>query len=167
VVIVEPPPFKVDFFMGSTKITAQNTNDSGVGLFPGQKGGLGITKRDGNFAGETFTITFYYYRPDKPGMNLNALLTFDPSPDGDLTLLNDINKEDTTTFVDGLRFRVKKTGTAEVKLPFTVRPDAAKSYPVDGNVHGYFNLRLSEESNPFAKELRFYREGAWLREGPP
>jgi hypothetical protein len=164
--IAPDPDPAVNFFMGATKITSRNTADPKIGLFPGQKGSLTIVTKPPAFAvGDVLKIVFFYYRDDKPGMDLNKLLTFDPAENADVTLLTDENKRDTTTFVDGLQVVVKAPGLLEIKLPFTVRPDAAKNFPNDGTVHGYFNLLLNDKSHFLGQ--RFYREGAWLRENPP
>jgi hypothetical protein len=170
---IKPPNLTVNFFMGSTKITAQNTANPDVGLFPGQKGALVIGKRPGRgtfSVGDTVTLVFYYYRPNKDGMNLNALLNFDRASDGVITLKTDVNKEDKTTFVDALEFRFTKAGLQETRLPYTVSGDSVKTYPTDrGTTHGYFNLKLTPpgETEGGSSDLRFYREGAWLHEAKP
>ena len=165
-------PFLVNFYTGDTMITAQNTHDSTIGLFPGRRGALRIAKKTGKFApGEIFTITFFYFRPSKPGMNLDKLLRFDtPHPDGDMTLLTDHNKRDgeASKFVDAVQFAVKKPGLSETKLPFTVLSDALKTYPEEGDAHGYFHVQLQTsvyeiDTDTFGYSLHYYREGAWLR----
>jgi len=163
--IAKALPFAVNFFMGSTKITSQNTGDDKVGLFPGQKGALVIETKAGTFAvDEELTVTFFYYRPAHPDMNLDTLLTFDqPLPDGDLTILKDNNKQDSTTFRDAVKFVVRSAGLSSVTLPYTVRSDAAKNYAVDGpGRHGLFTVQLELSSR--MEVLSFYRDGAWLRE---
>ncbi len=153
ILVHTPPDFTVNFFMGATKITVANKDHPDVGLFPSQKGALGVAKRTGTFAtGDTFTIKFYYYRPGKDGMDLNALLTFDTPPDVDLKLLTDANKLDTTTHVDAVKIVFKKSGLSETKLPFTVNKDALKHYPLDGgNWHGYFFLEIVNPDDILAK----------------
>jgi hypothetical protein len=159
-----PKPYMVNFFMESTKISVDNNKDPKVGLFPGKSGALSIAKRTGTIdVDETFTVTFYYYRPPKHGMNLNALLTFAKvQPDGELKLLTGNNKRVSSHLVDGLEFAVKTPGLSKVTLPFTVNPDALKTYPVDGPGRGYFHVLLERQSSMIPDA--YSRDGAWLRE---
>ena len=169
VFVPEDPLYTVNYYMGSTKITADNSNDSEVGLFPGESGAICIESTNGIpfKQGEAFNLVFYYYRVDKDGMDLNKLLAFGTPPDGRIFQVPDSNRQDTTTFLDGINFTITKPGLTQTKIPFTIRSDAAKLYPVDGNANGFFNIYVTppERKASESKLLphHFYREGAWLR----
>ena len=168
VMVDRPPAVTVFFFMGTTKIDRTNTDRTDVGLFAGGSGALEITKTTGTFSvDEVVTIIFYYFRPDKDGMDLAKLLKFGTSAEGTVTLKTDLNKADGTKNVDALEFKLTKA-IAKATIPFTVETDATKSYHLVGDTHGYFNLRVTPPGETVGgnKDIVPYPDGAWLRPKP-
>jgi hypothetical protein len=168
VMVDRTPPITVFFFMGTTKIDRTNNDRKDVGLFPGDNGVLEITNTSGSFSvGDVVTIMFYYFRPNKDGMDLPKLLKFGASTEGTVTLKTDLNKEDGSKNVDALEFKLT-TSVAKARIPYTVETDATKSYHKDGETHGYFNLRITPPGETVGgnKDLRPYPDGAWLRPKP-
>jgi hypothetical protein len=166
---LRPKDYQVEFLMGGTAISFRDSDDPEVGLFPGERGAIRLSRTEGLFAiGTKMTVVFYYYRPDhNPGMDLDKLLQFLPTSDGQLTLVRDFNKEDIDTHVDAFAFVVLKEGMKKIEVPFEVRPKAHESYKQDGpNRYGKFWVRLViEVPNGDPDDLYYYQETAWLR-GP-
>ena len=163
------PPVTVLFFMGTTKISRANNDQKDVGLFPGDTGSLEIASTSGSFSiGDVVTVIFYYFRPNKDGMDLSKLLKFGTSAEGTLTLKTDLNKEDGTKNVDGFEFKLTKA-VPKATIPFTVETDSIKAYHAEGDTHGYFNLRITPPGQTVGgtSDVRPYPDGAWLRPKKP
>lgn len=170
VVAVDPVPAVTVFcFMGTTKIDRTNNSRSDVALFPGASGSLEIAKSSGsNFSvGDVVTIVFYYFRPNKDGMDLPKLLQFGTSADGTVSLKQDLNKEDKSTNVDALEFKLTKS-VAKATIPYTVAADATTTYHREGETHGYFNWRVTPPGETVGgnQDSRPYPDGVWLRPKP-
>ncbi len=173
VYVPEPPKYRANFCMGDTKITEMNNGDPGVGLFPGDQGTICIESTTGDAfrQDEEFQVLFYYFRPDKDGMDLNKLMAVGDTPDGKVITGKNMNQEDQSAFVDGFRFSFGKPGLTKVNIPYTVLSNATALYPVDGQASGYFNLRVVAKERPADEhplpDYHFYRQGAWLRPKKP
>ena len=165
VVVPVTPPFTVHYVVDGTKITATNTRQPTVGLFPGKKGHLEIHKTAGPFSEfENVKILFYYYRPEKDGFDLTKLLTAESTSKAKVTPLTDANQEDRTGHVDALKIVAAKDGEQTLKVPFTVHPEAHNFYHADGHgTHGYYWMKL--EPNAYTS-CPHYGDGAWLRNPP-
>jgi hypothetical protein len=160
---VEPvvPPYSVHYVVGGERITADNHLEQRIGLMAGKAGALEVKSTSGTFSvNEELEVTFFYYRPEKDGMDLDKLLEIGTSPDATATVVADMNKRDSSAYSDGVRVRVTKPGLSTITIPFTVRPTAHQSYSADGqNGFGYFWLRLKARGSDYSQ----YTEGAWLR----
>jgi hypothetical protein len=163
VVVPTVPPYTVHYVIGSTRIDVDNHLRPDIGLFPGDKGALHIAKTSGTFSPtDSIEVVFYYYRPEKDGMNLDKLLSVGTTADADVTVAADLNRRDKSSHNDGLRIRPLKPGLSRITVPFTVLADAHNNYAADGvDGYGYFWLRLRIGSTEYAH----YTDGAWLR-GP-
>lgn len=157
------PIVKAHFYMGDTKITPENKDSMDVGLFSGESGTLEITNATGPFQdGRIVTIAFYYYRPDKDGMNLTRLLSFGSTPDAAVEVLTDYNQRDGTANADAINVTIQGSPSA-VRIPFTVPADAHEAYHRHGErQYGYFWMHV--EPTGF-NDASLYRSGAYLR-GP-
>jgi hypothetical protein len=166
-----PPDFEAIFHTDAgTPITFPNNGPTGaLGLVPGRDGHLLLR---GNGSSNRFPVggrgklVFFYYRPNKDGMNLDKLLTFSaPTTGGTFTRLTDANKQDGTTHVDAIEYTFAATETSEAKIPYKVNADAAKHYKVDsagGTTHGYFYVDFTPPGS--SNLISMYRHGAWLRD---
>lgn len=163
-----PPRFLAQHVLeDGRKVEPGNRNQSDIGLFPGKKGKLELSRHGGAFAvGDEVRVTFYYFRPTKDGMDLPKLLVFEPHGDADVTLVKDDNKEDGSALEDAIQVTVKKAGPT-VTLPYRVHPLATDTYHRDGDdAHGMFWYQVAPtkvQDEWDTSPVRLYRYGAWLR----
>jgi hypothetical protein len=163
-----PPRFLAQHVMeDGRKVEPGNRNQSEIGLFPGKKGKLELSRNGDAFkVGDTLKVTFYYFRPNKDGMDLPKLLVFEPHGDADFALVKDDNKEDGSAFEDAIQVTVKKAGPL-ITLPYRVHPLATDTYHRDGDdAHGMFWHRVQPTSVADTWDtsaVPLYRYGAWLR----
>lgn len=163
-----PLPFVATHVMDDGReITPTNGNDIDVGLFPGKTGVLEVKRASGSFrTGDVVVLTFYYYRPNKDGMDLPKLLVFEPSAECRWELLTDHNKLDRTTHEDALRLEVTRDAP-RLRLPYRVHPLATDTYHRDGDdAHGMFWCQIdpSGVSSAWPRQpVALYQHGAWLR----
>jgi len=163
VVSDKPHPYEAFFYMGKDRIDDSNNDKSDYGLFPGDKGYLSIVSNKGKFvAGDRISLVFYYWRPDKKGMDLNRLLSIDfKKTKLEPKHLNALVK---SKDIDGFEYEFSGSEDKELKIPFRVKSDALGAFElVPGtNKYGFFwiSLKHSKESRSF--NLKF--SGAHLYE---
>lgn len=164
VVRTEPAPYTVHYVVGGTKITSQNHQWDDVGLCAGDTGHIEIRKASGSFGATTdLKVIFYYYRPEKGGMDLDKLLTLGATTDAVMTPLTNQNPHDSSAHVDAIGVKPARAGLSKLTAPFTVQATAHEQYPADGrNAYGYFWMKLVVDEST---ECPHYHDGAWLR-GP-
>jgi len=112
-----------------------NNRTSDYGLFPGEEGELRVrAESPGRLdPGALFSVRFYFWRPQKDGMDLERLLEFDrdwiAAQGIRMELQRDLNPEDGTHHVDGFTFTVDgPPPEGIVRFPYRVRPDAPEYY---------------------------------------
>jgi hypothetical protein len=168
-----PSEIEAIFYQGGKPITLNNnglSNDD-VGFFPGGKGNLLIKRNKGIFLqGDTISIIFYFYRPEKDKMDLTKLLKFDEQkvyPDS----LRHLNDDDHTYHMDGFEYLINADEVTEVIISYTVLEESVKYYTSYGEigsgsegVHGYFWIAITTPD--LLEQTNCYINGVWLRSLP-
>jgi len=176
--------YEVRFVMEDGTVLQEGNNsvedaDATRGLFPGQRGFVSVRAKhpeDRLSPRDKFTITFYYFRPEKHHMDLDALLIFDEGlfRSGGAPFarkLIDANTLKRNPAKTGKVDALEVTGCLgqEVRLPFTVLPGARNAFDRDStgpNTHGFFTLGLYPPGAPVGGEAQLIwvpKDGAWLK----
>ncbi len=138
-----------------------------VGLIQGKRGQLVVRRNDGQSfaAGDVVRVVFARYRFDRLEMDLNTLLRFDEG--APVTLVEDGNKDKPakTRKKDAVDIKFSAPST-QMKIGYTIRPDAARHYDGSLGTHGLFITRtLHPNANPSIKTEGFdSADGAHLLE---
>jgi hypothetical protein len=142
----QPDDYEGFFVMeDGTPITAENREETTVGLFPGRRGAILLRKNaGGNFGkNQTMLVLFARFRLSRTEMDLDKLLKFDgdwpignPRRDPRLNIHQNGNRFKETkpakTFTrDAIEYALPDNGK-EVRIPYTVKSDAKTNYPDDG-----------------------------------
>jgi hypothetical protein len=142
------PRYYCDFWVGPTKVTKTNCSQASVGLRAGDTGYIEFidNRGTGGFAvGEYFMLVFYLFRPLRDGMDIEKLLTVTAAQGCTCTLVDDANKENGTTFKEGIQLVINQQNASSVKINFKVRADALTHYTRQGaNNHGCFFIGVYE-----------------------
>ena len=151
VISTDPPPYEVFFYMGNERIDESNYDYIDYGLYPGDKGYLLIKSNRGNFvAGDTLSLLFYYWRPDKPGMNLEKLLDIDFSACH--CEKEHLNANIKSKMIDGFIYKINGSEGKEFKIPYIIQKGSLRAYKQQGgtNWYGFFwiSLKHSQLSAP-------------------
>ena len=162
----KPPAYQALFHIDGLEVSEENNGlgYENIGLFPGEKGHILLKANKGGFvAGDKIRVVFYYYRPQKDGMNLEKLLKFDPALSERLKLMH-LNTRDKTTFKDGFEYSFAEGESKEARIPFTVRTDAHRQYDREyaTDTHGRFWVSIDYEKH--GAPIYCYTDGIWLRE---
>ncbi|WP_394840323.1 hypothetical protein LVJ94_25910 [Pendulispora rubella] len=175
--------YEIHFVMDDGTVLQEGNNsvedaDASRGLFPGQRGVVRIRAKhpeDRFSPRDKFTVMFYFFRPLKHEMDLDALLIFDEglfhsggAPFArKLIDANELKRPGKTGKVDALE--VTSCLGQEVRLPFTVAPGAKNAFPRDPNgpnTHGLYTLGLYPPGARVGGEAQLIwvpKNGAWLK----